>query len=423
MPRVRKRRLRLASGLDFTSATSEDHTVDPIDQALQDNSPMTTIGRHPPPSRKLISPKPPVSGPAGSILVAYRARNTDVIMERYRVQAGIGYGMFGTVVRAEDMVTGTPVAVKLLHKCEDLHDDVLRESRIFQKLLDGCDRRVSSFVRVIRNGSFDGFHCIVLDLCQATLYDIVKGYCGLIPLPARHVLEMSYQIVDAVSYLHSLGIIHTDIKLDNIAVKCADVTTVKWLDVLTGYHDKKILVSTQICILDLGRAVHAIVPTGNHGRVGCLPYRAPEVILGMGWSYGVDAFAIGCTLANIYLGNSLMSMDIDSDQEHLASIDRLVGPFPEEYARRLNEKYPKTFKFDNGASVLFPPEGDVETDASCVEAVTRLTRLQPISASIHHRSLCDLIRDLMCPNPGERLTLDAATRHKYFDGLDALQLG
>ncbi|KAJ8473924.1 hypothetical protein ONZ51_g7563 [Trametes cubensis] len=412
MPRIRQRRLRLTSDFDFVEATSDDTTVRPIDQSLQDSSPMTTIGRHPPPARTLPSPNPPASPPGGDASETYKARTTDVIMARYRVQVALGYGRFGTVVRAEDTVTGTLVAVKLLHKGEDLHVDPLWEARIFQKILDGCDRRVSSFARVIQSGTFDGFKCIVLELCQATLYDIIKGYCGLVPLPARHILEMSYQIVDAVSYLHSLGIIHTDIKLDNIAVKCADVTTVKWLDVLTGYHDKRILVTTQICILDLGRAVHAIVPTGNHGRVCCLPYRAPEVNLGMPWSYGVDAFAIGCTLANIYVGDSLMSVDIDSDQEHLASIDKLVGPFPEEYARKINEKYPKMFKFDNGISILWSPERDTSSDASHVE-----------TASIHNRSLCDLIRNLMRPNPRDRITLEAATRHQYFDGLNALQLG
>lgn len=38
--------------------------------------------------------------------------------------------------------------------------------------------------------------------------------------------------------LHSLGIIHTDLKLDNVAVKYSETTTVRWLDPLTGFQDK-----------------------------------------------------------------------------------------------------------------------------------------------------------------------------------------
>ena len=38
--------------------------------------------------------------------------------------------------------------------------------------------------------------------------------------------------------LHSVGIVHADIKLNNIALKCADTVTVRWLDPSTGFHDK-----------------------------------------------------------------------------------------------------------------------------------------------------------------------------------------
>lgn len=53
----------------------------------------------------------------------------------------IGRGSFGTVVMCQDRSTETIVAIKVLHKDEDLHPDIDHEARMYRKLLAGCDRR------------------------------------------------------------------------------------------------------------------------------------------------------------------------------------------------------------------------------------------------------------------------------------------
>lgn len=52
------------------------------------------------------------------------------------VQGLLGYGSFGTVVAAEDSMTGQAVAVKLLHK--GVQQDVKREERVYDILVGGC---------------------------------------------------------------------------------------------------------------------------------------------------------------------------------------------------------------------------------------------------------------------------------------------
>ena len=54
-------------------------------------------------------------------------------------------------------------------------------------------------------GTHRGFHCIVFELCGATLYDIVNGQMGLLPFPARHILELAYQLINAVECTFQLG--------------------------------------------------------------------------------------------------------------------------------------------------------------------------------------------------------------------------
>ena len=59
-----------------------------------------------------------------------------------RVRSMLGKGGFGTVVAADDNITDTAVAIKLLHKGEDLHEDMRHEEKIYRRLLAGCDPRI-----------------------------------------------------------------------------------------------------------------------------------------------------------------------------------------------------------------------------------------------------------------------------------------
>ncbi|PIL33112.1 hypothetical protein GSI_04561 [Ganoderma sinense ZZ0214-1] len=270
---------------------------------------------------------PETSAVAHSQEPRYSFKLNDLVMERYRVCSLLGSGSFGTVVLAKNSVTDTSVAIKLLHKDEELHEDVRHEEKVYGMLLAGCDPRIDLFAEVIMSGMHQGFHTIVFDLCGGTLLDVVNGHLGLLPLPGRHILEISYQLVNAVEYLHSLGVIHTDLKLDNIAVRNKDTTTISYLNRQTGFELKHVLVTTQICVLDLGSSVVSST-SRNPGRVGTRPYRAPEVTLGLLWGPGVDVFAIGCIMAEMYIGRQLFSERNGDDREHLAALDRVLGPFP-----------------------------------------------------------------------------------------------
>ena len=137
---------------------------------------------------------------------------TKIIVDR--VQRTLGYGAFGTVVRAVDIFTNRLVAVKFFHLDSPTNVDYRHEERIYARLLSGCNPHIeyvivlilcfcvltlcSLFAAVLGAGMHRNFHYIVFEHCACTLYDVMKISSGFVPLPARHVMEIAFQLVRAI---------------------------------------------------------------------------------------------------------------------------------------------------------------------------------------------------------------------------------
>lgn len=88
-----------------------------------------------------------------------------------------------------------------------------------------------------------------------------------------------WQLLSGVSYIHQAGVIHRDLKPQNLLVSSENL----------------------LKIADFGLAFQANLPLGQrrHG-VTTLWYRAPEVILeDPNYDYAVDIWAVGCIMAEI----------------------------------------------------------------------------------------------------------------------------
>eukprot|EP00494_Astrolonche_serrata_P028891 UN29158 len=150
-----------------------------------------------------------------------------------------------------------------------------------------------------------------------SIYEFIKGnkYRGFrIP----HVAAIGYQICHAIAFCHTLDLTHTDLKPENVLLAYDDYEKV--------YDEKhgaayRVPRRVDVRLIDFGGATFA---DDHHSQmINTRQYRAPEVILGLGWSEKSDVWSIGCILAELYTGELLFSTH--EDIEHLALMEKILG--------------------------------------------------------------------------------------------------
>lgn len=94
------------------------------------------------------------------------------------------------------------------------------------------------------------------------------------------------------------------------------------------------LLDTEIRLIDFGSATfqdeyHSSVVSTRH-------YRAPEIILGLGWSFPCDIWSIGCILVEFYTGDALFQTH--DNLEHLAMMEAVVDQkMPTKLVQQVNK--------------------------------------------------------------------------------------
>jgi WD40 repeat protein/serine/threonine protein kinase len=152
---------------------------------------------------------------------------------RFRVIRRLGSGGFGVVFLAEDPVLRRQVAIKLplasIFQSQELHDRFLRECRAAAML------NHPGIVRVLESGDIQGIPYQVAEFVDGErLSDLLKRQRPTVESAAKMVRSLA----DAVQHAHDHGVLHRDIKPDNIllqsALGSADSDNLETLDELAG---------------------------------------------------------------------------------------------------------------------------------------------------------------------------------------------
>ncbi len=205
-------------------------------------------------------------------------------LSHFKLVEKLGQGSMGVVYRAVDLNLDRPVAIKILtpeaQRDEDSVGRFLREAKTASKLQHPAITTIYEF------GVKDDLRYLVMEYVEGqTLREMLKKG----PLPPRQAVEIAIQVADALTLADENGIIHRDIKSENIMV--TERGQVKVLD----FGLAKMISKGEPAPSDMFHTAVGLV-------VGTVTHMSPEQALGAELDVRTDIYATGVVLFEMVTG-------------------------------------------------------------------------------------------------------------------------
>ncbi|KAE8696182.1 hypothetical protein F3Y22_tig00110676pilonHSYRG00183 [Hibiscus syriacus] len=279
---------------------------------------------------------------------------------RYITQRNLGWAQFSTVWLSYDTHSSKYVALKIQKSSEQFAQAALHEIEVLLSITIGDPSNSKCVVRLIdhfKHSGPNGQHLfIVLEFLDDSLLSLIRfrRYKGL---ELNKVRETCKCVLIALDYLHrELGIIHTDLKPENIflfsTINPAKDPIRSGLTLILkrpegGSLDggstmtivQKKLKEGKECARLWTSAMHVGQTKPFSDEIQTRRYRAPEVILGSGYSFPADMWSFACTAFELATGDMMFApkggKGYSEDEDHLALVMELLGKMPKMRIRRL----------------------------------------------------------------------------------------
>ncbi|KAE8298153.1 Homeodomain-interacting protein kinase 1 [Larimichthys crocea] len=328
----------------------------------------------------------------------------------YEVLEFLGRGTFGQVAKCWKRGTNEIVAIKILKN----HPSYARQGQIEVGILNRLSAENAdeyNFVRSYECFQHKGHTCLVFEMLEQNLYDFLK-HSKFSPLPLRHIRPILQQVATALMKLKSLGLIHADLKPENIML----------VDPLRQPYRVK--------VIDFGSASHvskAVCSTYLQSRY----YRAPEIILGLPFCEAIDMWSLGCVIAELFLGWPLYPGASEYDQ--IRYISQTQG-LPAEYLLSAGTKTSRFFNRGPDSSyplwrLKTPAEHEMEMGIKSKEArkyiFNCLDDMMQVNLSSHlegtdmlaekadRREFIDLLKRMLRLDADKRITPTKTLGHPF----------
>ncbi len=211
---------------------------------------------------------------------------SDVIEGRYRLERLLGTGGMAEVWLAEDQRLGRWVAIKALREAFTLGADAEtiaafeREATVIAKL------QHPGIVGVYDAGTFEGRRYIVMEYVHGySLRQLIETQGRM---SEREAIRFGVQVASALQYAHEKGVVHCDIKPENVLVNDAGAAKVADFGVAESL-------------------TRTMAPGQAKDLLGTVAYLAPEVIEGTPPSAASDVYSLALTVFELVAGRTPFS--------------------------------------------------------------------------------------------------------------------
>lgn len=240
-------------------------------------------------------------------------------LDNYRIDALLGEGGMGSVYRAHDVNLARPVAVKVMHRQfankVEFRQRFLQEAQAAARLSDH-----TSIVNIFDFGlEADNLFMVMEFVPGASLGAFIKKLQD-----QRQVVKLSEtlmilaQAADALGYAHRRGVVHRDVKPDNILLRPLDEPD----------RPGELPIRAVVTDFGLAKLLEGGVQTQTGTFMGTLPYMSPEQCVGRELDGRSDIYALGVILYQLATGQ--LPFDIKSPTDAVMKHMNAIPPNPTE---------------------------------------------------------------------------------------------
>ncbi|MFZ4580515.1 MAG: serine/threonine-protein kinase, partial [Myxococcota bacterium] len=238
------------------------------------------------------------SGPTGNDSLAGFGGSRVVLHGRYQVLDTLGAGGMGTVYRANDLQGWQHVALKVLDAELVAHPSARR--RMEQEASAMCRVNHPNVVRLLDTFDHGGQLVLVLELVGGGTLGHHIGQAGL---PEEQVVPWMCGILAGLQAIHEAGLVHRDIKPDNVLLTETGVPKLADLGVAREMRPGQNRMETRL-----------------GARIGTAAYMSPEQVQGLPVDARSDLFSAGILAFEMVTGQR--AFDAPSESEVMAAIVR-----------------------------------------------------------------------------------------------------
>ncbi|SBT78480.1 protein serine/threonine kinase-1, putative [Plasmodium ovale] len=324
--------------------------------------------------------------------------------KRNRIIRKMGDGTFGRVLLCQHVDSKKYYAVKVVRNIKKYTKSAKIEADILKKIQND-DNKNNNIVKYHGKFMYYDHMCLIFEPLGPSLYEIItkNNYNGF------HIEDIKLyciEILKALNYLRKLSLTHTDLKPENILLD--DPYFEKTLaTVRRGTDGKRVQIyrtkSTGIKLIDFGCATFK---SDYHGSIiNTRQYRAPEVILNLGWDVTSDMWSFGCVLAEMYTGNLLFRTH--EHLEHLAMMENIIQPIPKKMLYQAQKTSGSKYLYKDQLRLAWPE------NASSVNSIKHVKKCLPLYKIIKHDLFCDFLYCILQIDPDLRSSPSELLKHKF----------